>query len=183
MANDSKALLRARLLLARRAIAPRHKTAWDAAIGARVLDWWDANKPPMLGVYQALRGEPDLDAAYAELAARGARLALPVVVARDAPLGFAEWRPGEAMATDQMGVKVPADLRMVACPPALLVPCLGFNDGNFRLGYGGGYYDRTLAAAPRTRTLGIAYACMQAEFASAPHDVALDLVLTEAISP
>ena len=57
------------------------------------------------------------------------------------------------------------------------------NADNFRLGYGGGYYDRTLAATPRPRTLGIAYACMQAEFASAPHDVALDLVLTELSRP
>jgi 5-formyltetrahydrofolate cyclo-ligase len=77
-------------------------------------------------------------------------------------------------------VAVPADLRMVARPGALLIPCLGFNGGRFRLGYGGGYYDRTLAQQPRPVTAGIAYNCLAAEFASAAHDVALDLVLTEA---
>ena len=66
-----------------------------------------------------------------------------------------------------------------AQPPALLVPCLGFNDAGFRLGYGGGYYDRTLELAPRPFTLGIAYACLAAQFASAPHDVALDRIITE----
>ena len=69
---------------------------------------------------------------------------------------------------------------MVARPPVLLIPCLGFNAQGYRLGYGGGYYDRTLAGAPRPQTVGVAYACLRADFASAPHDVALDLVITEA---
>ena len=108
------------------------------------------------------------------------RLALPVVLERHAALGFAEWVPGEAMLADRMGVAVPAALRMVERPPALLIPCLGFNAGRYRLGYGGGFYDRTLEAQPRPLTVGVAYACQEAQFASAPHDVALDLVVTEA---
>jgi 5,10-methenyltetrahydrofolate synthetase len=78
-----------------------------------------------------------------------------------------------------MGVAVPADLRTVARPPALLVPCLGFNAQSYRLGYGGGFYDRTLAEAPRPYALGIAYACQQAAFDADDHDVPLDTVITE----
>ncbi|MDL2357107.1 MAG: 5-formyltetrahydrofolate cyclo-ligase [Pseudomonadota bacterium] len=174
-----KAALRGALAARRGAIEPVQKAAWDAAIGARLLAWWRAQPVAALGVYWPLRGEADLSVAYYELARAGVRLALPVVLARDAALGFADWRPGEPMHKDAMGVAVPADLRMVATPPALLVPCLGFNAQGYRLGYGGGYYDRTLAVPPRPRTVGIAYACLAAQFPSAPHDVALDRIITE----
>lgn len=178
-AQSDKAALRRSLAQLRSSIDPALKNQWDAAIGAQMLTWWRARPVEAIGVYWPLRGEADLSVAYAELAENGVRLALPVVLARDAPLGFADWQPGEAMVKDEMGVAVPAELRMVARPPALLVPCLGFNEAGFRLGYGGGYYDRTLALAPRPFTLGIAYACLAAQFASAPHDVALDRIMTE----
>jgi len=175
-----KAALRQMLALRRAQLDPQLKGAWDAAICARVLAWWAQRPLAALGVYWPLRGEPDLSGAYALLAAGGVPLALPVVLARDAALGFAQWVPGEAMVNDAMGVAVPAALRLVAPPPALLVPCLGFTAEGYRLGYGGGYYDRTLAPQPRPRTAGVAYACLQVVFASAAHDVALDVVLTEA---
>jgi 5-formyltetrahydrofolate cyclo-ligase len=176
---SEKAVLRSALLATRRAIDPAMRRAWDDAICTRVLNWWRAAGAPALGVYWPLRGEPELHAAYAVLAQEGAALALPVVLQADAPLAFAAWTPGEAMVRDAMGVAVPAVLRLVARPPALLVPCLGFNAAGYRLGYGGGYYDRTLAAVPRPFTVGIAYSCLAAQFASAPHDVALDLIVTE----
>lgn len=178
-----KASLRKALKLARSQRDPAVKAQLDAVIAARLLAWWRAlggRAPASIGVYWPLTGEPDLAAAYAELAAAGVRLALPVVLERDAALGFAEWVPGEAMQLDRMGVAVPAQLRMVARPPALLVPCLGFNAQRYRLGYGGGFYDRTLAALPRPLTVGVAYAADLAQFAGAAHDVALDLILTEA---
>jgi 5-formyltetrahydrofolate cyclo-ligase len=162
---------------------PDSKAQWDAAIGAAVLAWWGslgAAAPAALAVYWPLSGEPDLSAAYAELAAGGVRLMLPVVVERHAALGFAAWTPGEAMLADRMGIAVPAHLRMVERPPALLIPCLGFNALRYRLGYGGGFYDRTLAAQPRPLTVGVAYACQQAQFDGAAHDVALDLIITQA---
>jgi 5-formyltetrahydrofolate cyclo-ligase len=175
-----KADLRQQLLTARGAIDSATRTLWDQAIGAQVIAWWKAAQPSALGVYWPLRDEPDLQAAYAELAQLGARLMLPVVVQKAAPLAFAEWRIGETMVKDAMGVAVPADVRLQAdCPPALLVPCLGFNPQGYRLGYGGGFYDRTLARQPRPHTLGIAYACLQLAFACDAHDVALDCILTE----
>ncbi|WP_296002100.1 5-formyltetrahydrofolate cyclo-ligase [Rugamonas sp.] len=176
----AKAQLRARLLAARRGVDAATKAVWDRAIAARVLAWAREQNVAALGVYWPLRDEPDLHAAYAELARLGVRLLLPVVVERHAALEFAQWQIGEAMVRDQMGVAVPAQLRMEAAPPALLVPCLGFNRGRYRLGYGGGFYDRTLARQPRPKTVGVAYACLEADFDNDAHDVALDLVLTEA---
>jgi 5-formyltetrahydrofolate cyclo-ligase len=174
-----KAALRKRLLAVRRALDPAVKARWDEQIGERLLAWWRSEPVAAIGVYWPLRGEPELGAAYAALAREGVRLALPVVLAPDSALAFADWLPGEAMQKDGMGVAVPTERRLVARPPALLVPCLGFNAERYRLGYGGGFYDRTLAQAPRPRTLGIAYACLAAPFASAPHDVALDRIITE----
>lgn len=177
-----KADLRKQLLAARRTIDSATRAAWDQAIGEQVVAWWKAAQPVALGVYWPLRDEPDLHAAYAELERLGARLLLPVVVQKDAALEFADWRIGEEMVKDAMGVAVPAELRLqTAYPPALLVPCLGFNPLGYRLGYGGGFYDRTLARyEPRPQTLGIAYQCLQVPFDSDGHDVALDRIITEA---
>ncbi|WP_296945574.1 5-formyltetrahydrofolate cyclo-ligase [uncultured Massilia sp.] len=176
----AKAALRKALRTARGGLDPAIKVQWDARIGAQVVAWWRLRQVAAVGVYWPLAGEPDLRAAYAELHAAGVQLALPVVMERDAPLAFTAWTPGEPTIPDEMGVQVPAALRFVARPPALLVPCLGFNAEGYRLGYGGGYYDRTLEAAPRPYTLGIAYSSQQAQFSHAPHDVPLDVVVTEA---
>jgi 5-formyltetrahydrofolate cyclo-ligase len=179
-ATIAKADLRRQLLTARRALDPAARAAWDQAIGAQVVAWWHEAQPAALGVYWPLRDEPDLHAAYAELARLGARLLLPVVVEKHAALEFAEWRIGEPMVKDAMGVAVPAELRLQAAyPPALLVPCLGFNPEGYRLGYGGGFYDRTLARQPRPQTLGIAYSCLEVKFTGDAHDVALDRIITE----
>ena len=180
-APGDKAILRKALMAARRALDPVRKQHWDARICANVLAWWNTEKPGEIGVYWPLDGEPDLRLAYVELARAGVRLALPVVHERDAPLGFAHWAPGEAMVRDRMGVAVPQQLRPVERPHILMIPCLGFNQHGYRLGYGGGYYDRTLAPHPRPLTLGIAYAMAAASFADDPHDVALDLIITEQV--
>lgn len=176
----AKTALRKALKAARGAVEPAIKVQWDAHIGAQVLAWWRLRQVGGLGVYWPLAGEPDLRAAYGELAKAGVQLSLPVVMERDTPLSFVAWTPGERMIPDQMGIQVPADLRFIERPPALLVPCLGFNEENYRLGYGGGYYDRTLETVPRPQTLGIAYSNQLAVFSHAPHDVPLDVVVTEA---
>lgn len=177
--GNPKSALRKQMLAARRALDADTRAQWDRALCEQVLAWQLKNKVAVLGVYWPLRDEPDLNPAYAELARRGVRLLLPVVVQKDAALEFAHWQIGEAMVKDTMGVAVPADLRMEAYPPALLVPCLGYNQHGYRLGYGGGFYDRTLARAPRPATVGIAYSCLQADFPDDSHDIALDTVLTE----
>lgn len=175
----NKAGLRKVLLHTRAGLDRDTRARWDSAIGAYILHWQRASGMAALGVYWPLPGEPDLRAAYAELAVQGVSLALPVVLEKDAPLAFSGWIPGEAMVKDAMGVSVPKQLRMMACPPALLVPCLGFNETRLRLGYGGGFYDRTLGVTPRPATLGVAYACLTAQFAGDAHDIALDSIVTE----
>jgi 5,10-methenyltetrahydrofolate synthetase len=177
--QEAKAALRKALKTARRGLDPAIKVQWDAHIGAQVVTWWRLRQMDTVGVYWPLAGEPDLRAAYAELALAGVRLALPVVMERDAPLAFTEWQLDEPMLVDEMGVAVPATLRFVERPPALLIPCLGFNAEGYRLGYGGGYYDRTLELVPRPLTLGIAYSNQEAQFGHAEHDVPLDVIVTE----
>jgi len=172
--------LRKQMLAARRALAPETRAQWDSEIGAKVVQWWRASGVGTLGVYWPLRDEPNLHACYAQLQELGVQLLLPVVLEKAAPLAFAQWRIGEPMVKDQMGVAVPAMLRLVDdYPPALLVPCLGYNPQGYRLGYGGGFYDRTLARQPRPATVGVAYRCLAADFGSDSHDVPLDRIITE----
>lgn len=179
-AQFDKAALRRELSARRRALDPVLKAQFDARIGERLVAWWRELRPASVAVYWPLRGEPDIGPACAELARLGVRLALPVVVARDEALEFSEWTPGEDMIKDEMGIAVPAHARMAPRPDAIVIPCLGFNAAGFRLGYGGGYYDRTLEAEPRPLTVGLAYAFSEVGFASAAHDVALDRIITEA---
>jgi 5-formyltetrahydrofolate cyclo-ligase len=177
--TTDKSALRLTLLAHRQAIPPEVRALWNAAIGERVFAWWNANPAQTIGVYWPIRSEPDLRDAYAVLAAQGAQLALPIVTNGNAPLSFVRWRPGDPMVKDSYGVMVPQDVSDVVTPDALLVPCVGFNAANLRLGYGGGFYDRTLAASPRPLAVGIAYACCRADFTGDPHDIALDDVITE----
>lgn len=82
------------------------------------------------------------------------------------------------MTTGAFGTAIPQSNAEVN-PDVLLLPCVGFNNGRFRLGYGGGFYDRTLAATPRPTTIGVAYDCSEASFGHEAHDIAMDVVITE----
>jgi 5-formyltetrahydrofolate cyclo-ligase len=173
-----KATIRSALLATRTSIPSALRDAWDSAISAAVLDWWHRQPVTSLGVYWPMRGEPALHGVYATLAGLDVQLALPVVVAPDAPLQFVAWTPGDALARDDMGVHVPFGGTKIL-PAALLIPCVGFNPQRVRLGYGGGFYDRTLAQSPRPITIGVGYACGAAEFEGEAHDVPLDRMITE----
>jgi 5-formyltetrahydrofolate cyclo-ligase len=117
------------------------------------------------------------------LARHGHPLALPAMVGRQAPLRFQRWRPGDAMTVHPYGVSQPLSDAEVVTPSVLLVPLLAFDAQGWRLGYGGGYYDRTLAAlrsAGVVTAIGIAYDGQR--IAAVPHDAhdqRLDAVLTE----
>ncbi len=114
------------------------------------------------------------------LASRGHALALPVTPPRGQPLTFRAWAPGEALRPGPAGTSEPAEGALVN-PDWLLVPLLAFDRAGRRLGYGGGYYDRTLAALPGAKAIGIAYAAQEmAEVPAGPQDFRLPLIATEA---
>ena len=138
-----------------------------------------------VGFYWPLAGEFDARAAIAVwLAASSQREAsLPVVKERAAPLEFHAWTPDTPMKIGHHKIAEPTSGRVVI-PELLFVPCVGFDAAGYRLGYGGGYYDRTLAAWPgatRPVTVGVAYeACRTEALQNEVHDMPLDLIVTEA---
>jgi len=103
-----------------------------------------------------------------------------VVVERSAPVEFWRWQPGAAMTKGIWDIPIPKE-RAVVMPDAVLVPLVGFDPCGFRLGYGGGYFDRTLAAArPRPYTIGLGYedSVLPTIFPQ-PHDIPMDLIVTD----
>lgn len=134
-----------------------------------------------VALYWPHRGEYDTRALADRLRARGAQVLLPVIVASAAPMVFREWRAGDTLRHGPHGIAEPAAGADIV-PTAILAPAVGFDAAGYRLGYGGGYFDRTLAElAPRPLLIGCAH-----EFARMPtlhpqaHDIPLDYVVTEA---
>jgi 5,10-methenyltetrahydrofolate synthetase len=126
------------------------------------------------------KNEYDVRHLAAALRRRGATTALPVVVAPKTPLIFREWHPGVKLADGPLGIPYPVDSREVR-PDHVLLPMLGWDAQGYRLGYGGGFFDRTLASlAKRPRVIGLSYeqAYMQT-IRPQPHDIPVDFVVTE----
>jgi 5-formyltetrahydrofolate cyclo-ligase len=133
--------------------------------------------------YWPVRDEADPRPLAAALAARGHPILLPRVAGPDQPLQFRLWRDGDPLRRSAAGICEPLADAPEQAPEAVLVPLLGFDSAGFRLGYGGGYYDRSLAAL-RARgpvvAIGIAFAGQEVEaLPREPHDEALDAVVTE----
>jgi len=137
----------------------------------------------VISVYRAAGSEIDPAPLVAELRKRGARIALPVVIARETPLTFRIWTEGDALAPDAAGIPAPSQDAEAVRPDLILAPLLAFDQKGGRLGQGGGYYDRTLSALRRSGPLivvGLAFAAQEVEeVPMAPHDEPLDGVLTE----
>ena len=100
-----------------------------------------------IAVYWPIRGEINLRPWMVEASNRGARICLPVVIAKDQPVEFHHWMPDCAMAKGIWNIPVPADA-VPLVPDVVIVPLLGVDENGYRLGNGGGYYDRTLARLP-----------------------------------
>ena len=164
----------------RMACKSAERQEFAARINAQLHDLLEHFACSVIGIYWPIRGEIDVrETAQAYLAA-GKRLALPVIVTRGAPVEFWHWQPGMRMARGIWNIPVPAE-RAVAAPDLLIVPMIGYDRLRYRLGYGGGYYDRTLAgASPRPRTIGIARSdAALATIYPQSHDIPMDLVVTE----
>jgi 5,10-methenyltetrahydrofolate synthetase len=132
-----------------------------------------------ISTYWPLHGEPDLRPWMERVIARGGRCALPVVVVKNAALIFRAWTPHAKMEKGFWNIPVPADGHELV-PDIIIAPVVGFDDACYRLGYGGGYFDRTLAAleTPR-RVIGVGYASARIKtIHPLPHDIPMDTIAT-----
>lgn len=153
----------------------------DAIVArARTLDVL-AGSPCSVGFYWPIRGEPDLRPFIASLLERGFTCALPVVVEKNAPVEFHRYAAGTKLTRQSVwGIPIPA-ARDPVRPDVLLVPLVGWDPACYRLGYGGGYYDRTLASlSPRPFAIGVGYELGRLEtIHPQPHDIPMDVIVTE----
>ncbi len=170
-------------LLARRvalSVAERQEiaTAIGKALDALLVQRLPDVRGRVISGYWPIRSEPDLRPWLASLHERGAIPALPVVERRASPLVFRPWRPGAAMERGHWNIPVPATTETLV-PDVVLAPLVGWDAAGYRLGYGGGYFDRTLAAR---QPLAIGVGLQSARLATIypqPHDIALAAIITE----
>lgn len=134
--------------------------------------------PRVLAVYWPMLAEPDLRASFGDWHQSGVVLALPTVTASASPLDFLAWRPGDPLEVGPYDTRQPAAGSLVL-PDLILLPCLGFDADCHRLGYGGGYYDRTLARLPESATIGVSYDdCEICNFDAQAYDLPLGAIVT-----
>jgi 5-formyltetrahydrofolate cyclo-ligase len=172
---------RDRLVAARLALPRAEREAANAAIATALAALTHRRAGRLVGFYWPFKGEFDPRPLARQLVGQGIRVALPVVVEKKAPLVFREWRPGIRMVPGIWQIPVPADGPPVL-PDLVWAPVVGFDPAGYRLGYGGGYYDRTLVVArPRPVAIGIGYERQRlATIQPQPHDIAMDAIVTEA---
>ena len=172
--DEKKLAARAQALAARADCNP----ASGAALAGHVLA---AAAPPegaVVAGFWPLAGEIDVRPLLFALHGRGHVIVLPATPPRGQALGFRLWRPGDALVAERFGTVRPTGAERV--PDFLLVPLLAFDRRGGRLGYGGGYYDRTLAGLPGAGRLGVAFAAQQVDAVPVgPHDIRLPAVATE----
>jgi 5-formyltetrahydrofolate cyclo-ligase len=171
----SKADFRHEARLRRKALA----RADFAGLIARHAEALDIKRGSVVGAYHAMPDEADPSLLLARLVEMGAHIAFPRVAAKAMPLEYHLVPDGEVLAPGHYGIPEPMAHWPAVTPVLLLVPLLAFDPRGHRLGYGGGFYDRTLAAL-NVPAIGIAYAGQEvAALPHEPHDIALDGVLTE----
>ncbi|WP_332837768.1 5-formyltetrahydrofolate cyclo-ligase [Neoroseomonas rubea] len=154
--------------------------AAGAAVRNAVLAAWPPPPGATIAGFWPMGAEIDPRPLMHALHARGHAICLPVTPRRGLPLAFRRWAPGDALVPGPMGTSQPAPEAPSATPDWLIVPLLAFDRAGRRLGYGGGYYDRTLAGLPGATALGIAYAVQEVqEVPAGPHDVRLRRIATE----
>ena len=172
--------MRASLLDRRVAIEPGERRRLDGLVTALLLDNLALPPGAVVSIYWPFKGEFDPRVAALRLRERGARIALPVVTQKSAPLQFREWWPGVETQPGVFGLPVPVGTAVVV-PDVALIPPVGFDAMGYRLGYGGGYFDRTLASlAPQPLKIGVARDISRIEtIRPQPWDVPMDRIVTE----
>jgi 5-formyltetrahydrofolate cyclo-ligase len=180
--HELKRTLRATALAARDALPPVERRRMAQSIAMRRFPV-PLGEGTVVAGYSPIRSECDPVPLMRSLAAKGAQLALPIVHAKDMELSFAEWRQGEQLIAGPFGILQPRLGAMALEPDIVLVPLAAFDRRCHRIGYGAGYYDRTLADLRKRKVViavGIAFAVQEVEaIPFGEHDERLDLVLTE----
>jgi 5-formyltetrahydrofolate cyclo-ligase len=168
------------LIAQRVALSPAERAAASDRITARLNAALANTTARLIGFYWPFKGEYDPRPLVRGLHNRGVALALPVVIAKAQPLMFRPWSPGVAMTHGVWNIPIPAEGEPVQ-PDLLLVPLVGFDGAQYRLGYGGGFYDRTLAAmASRPRTIAIGFAGARLRtIHPQSHDIPMDQIVTD----
>jgi 5-formyltetrahydrofolate cyclo-ligase len=172
---------RERLLALRMGAPPQERRRWGEAIAANLATLLAERPGILLGIYWPFRAEFDPRPLLPALFAAGSRVALPAVVDKKGPLEYRAWAPGESLVDGVWNIPVP-EKRDIVRPHAVLAPLVGFDEECYRLGYGGGYFDRTLAAlAPRPMAIGVGFELSRLEtIHPQPHDMPMDAIVTEA---
>jgi 5-formyltetrahydrofolate cyclo-ligase len=182
LTSGEKATLRATALAARDALSAEQRAAAALAIAARGLPFAIAAGSIVSG-YSPIRSEIDPVPLMRALAEKGARLALPAVMARGKSLAFRAWSAGDRLMLGPLGILEPSPAAAELIPDIMLVPLAAFDRAGHRIGYGAGHYDYTLAHLRKMKpiaAIGVGFAVQEIEAVPAlPHDVALDYVLTE----
>lgn len=182
-AAASDVVLQAAKAAVRKLARAKRATLTNIEAPARLAEAMLAQHAPPKGAiiagYWPMGDEMDPRPLMLALASRGHAIALPVTPPRGQPLAFHAWAPGAALRPGPMGTSEPVAGEALR-PDVVLVPLLAFDRTGRRLGYGGGYYDRTLAALPGAKAIGIAYAGQEMpEVPAGPQDMRLPLIATE----
>ena len=171
---------RARLIEARLAIPAETRAEMSRQIGEGIDAIVGDVAGRIVSLYWPFRGEPDLRGWMNSLADRGATAALPVVVEKGQPLIFRAYRQGDRLEKGVWNIPIPAEGDPIL-PDIVISPIVGIDPQNFRLGYGGGFFDRTLAAMPRNPlVIGVGYDMQKIPtIYPQPHDIPMDRIVTE----
>ena len=172
--DERKAAARTAAYAARHACDP----ASGAALAACVLAAGVIPRGAVVAGFWPLAGEIDIRPLLEALHESGHPLCLPRTPRRGQPLSFHRWQPGDALRAERYGTMTPDGPAVT--PSLLLVPLLAFDRRGHRLGYGGGYYDRTLATLPDAQTIGCAFAAQEVPAVpTGPTDIPLGAIATE----
>ena len=172
--------VRDELIQQRAALSGEARRALAQRACARLAEAVDFTHFRVLGFCWPIRGEFDMREIVKQHLARGGLAALPVVVHEAAPLEFWRWSPGIPMQSGVWNIPTPKHRELLA-PDVVIAPLVGFDRAGYRLGYGGGYFDRTLAAAsPRPFAVGFGYADSALDtIYPQTHDIRMNLIVTE----
>lgn len=170
---------RERLIAWRMALPPAERRAKGERIAASLREIV-VERPGVLGIYWPFRAEFDPRLLVDTLVAAGRRVALPVVIDRRGPLEYRVWSPGDPLVAGVWDIPIP-ERREVVLPSMVLAPLVGFDRAGYRLGYGGGYFDRTLGAMdPRPLAIGVGFEAQAIEtIYPQPFDIPMELIVTE----